>query len=29
MVLAGLLHRLPMGKLRQLLLLARPDTILR
>jgi putative transposase len=29
MMLAGLLHRLPMDKLRQLLLLARPDTILR
>ncbi|MFI6689547.1 integrase core domain-containing protein [Streptomyces sp. NPDC050485] len=28
-VLAGLLHHLPMGKLRQLLLLVRPDTILR
>ncbi|QIY76810.1 integrase core domain-containing protein [Streptomyces sp. RLB1-33] len=28
-VLAGLLHRLPMGKLRQLLLLVRPDTIMR
>lgn len=29
MMLAGLLHRLPMDMLRQLLLLARPDTILR
>ena len=28
-VLAGLLHRLPMEKLQQLLLLVRPDTILR
>ncbi|MGW3472789.1 hypothetical protein ACWDKQ_30940 [Saccharopolyspora sp. NPDC000995] len=28
-VLAGLLHRLPIHKLRQLLLLVRPDTILR
>jgi len=29
MVLAGLLHYLPVGKLRQLLLLVRPDTLLR
>src|ERR1017187_5315380 len=29
MVLAGLLHHLPAGKLRQLLLLVRPDTLLR
>jgi hypothetical protein len=28
-VLAGLLHRLPMDKLRRFLLLARPDTVLR
>ncbi|MER6121766.1 integrase core domain-containing protein [Streptomyces sp. NPDC001795] len=28
-ILAGLLHRLPMGKLRHLLLLVRPDTVLR
>nr|WP_202451984.1 integrase core domain-containing protein [Streptomyces sp. SID4948] len=28
-ILAGLLHHLPMGKLRQLLLLVRPDTVLR
>src|ERR1017187_10618208 len=29
MVLAGLLHYLPVGKLRQLLLLVHPDTLLR
>ncbi|MFF1737482.1 integrase core domain-containing protein [Streptomyces sp. NPDC058247] len=28
-LLSGLLHRLPMGRLRQLLLLVRPDTIMR
>ncbi|MBB5076325.1 hypothetical protein [Nonomuraea endophytica] len=28
-LLAGLLHRLPMGRLRHLTLLVRPDTILR
>ncbi|WP_198358138.1 integrase core domain-containing protein [Streptomyces fildesensis] len=28
-ILAGLLHHLPMGKLRQLLLLVRPETVLR